>query len=138
MHISELDELEASVSDLLTMAKVELEQNRLQQQRDRQIQEAVAQIEARLKPLLAKVEQMLQEYIREGGHQDSETKQRLEKKAADIRQEIAEAPTLAAQLADRQLILSEERLLDERITEQTAQWRLELKADLLEMIEEQR
>jgi len=138
MHISELDELEASVSDLLTMAKVELEQNRLQQQRERQIQEAVAQIEARLKPLLAKVEQMLQEYDREGGSPNSETRQRLEKKAADIRQEIAEAPNLAAQLADRQLILSEERLLDERITEQTAQWRQELKADLLEMIEEQR
>ena len=107
MHISELDELEASVSDLLTMAQVELEQNRLQQQRDRQIQEAVAQIEARLKPLLAKVEQMLQEYDREGGNPNSETRQRLEKKAADIRQEIAEAPNLAAQLADRQLILSE-------------------------------
>ncbi|MFO0210685.1 MAG: DUF2325 domain-containing protein, partial [Pseudanabaena sp.] len=95
MHISELDELEASVSDLLTMAKVELEQNRLQQQRERQIQEAVAQIEGRLKPLLAKVEQMLEEYNREGGTPDSETKLRLEKKAADIRQEIAEAPTLA-------------------------------------------
>ncbi|MCY7331250.1 MAG: DUF2325 domain-containing protein [Pseudanabaena sp. CAN_BIN31] len=135
MHISELDELEASVSDLLSMAKVELEQNRLQLQRDRQIQEAVSQIEARLKPLLAKIEQMLKEFSREG--QGSETKQRLEKKAADIRQEIAEAPILAAQLADRQLILSEERLLDERITEQTTQWRLELKADLLEMIEEQ-
>ena len=137
MHISELDELEASVSDLLTMAKVELEQNRLQLQRDRQIQDAVTQIEARLKPLLAKIEQVLQEFSRDG-HQDSETKQRLEKKAADIKQEIAEAPILAAQLADRQLILSEERLLDERITEQTAQWRKELKADLLEMIEEQR
>jgi len=137
MHISELDELEASVSDLLMIAKVELEQNRLQQQRDRQIQEAVSQIEGRLKPLLAKVEQMVKEYDREGGNPNSETRQRLEKKAADIRQEIAEAPNLAAQLADRQLILSEERLLDERITEQTAQWRQELKADLLEMIEEQ-
>ena len=78
MHISELDELEASVSDLLTMAKVELEQNRLQQQRDRQIQEAVSQIEARLKPLLAKIEHVLKEFDREG-QQDSETKQRLEK-----------------------------------------------------------
>lgn len=79
MHISELDELEASVSDLLTMAKVELEQNRLQQQRDRQIQEAVSQIEARLKPLLAKIEQVLKEFDREG-QKDSETKQRLEKR----------------------------------------------------------
>jgi hypothetical protein len=136
MDISEIDLLEASVSDLLSMAKVELEQKRLQLQRDQQIHEAVAQIEGRLKPLLAKVEQMLQEFEREG-HTDSITKQKLGQKAADIRQEIAEAPILAAQIADRQLILNEERLLDERVAERTAQWRQELKADLSEMIADQ-
>jgi hypothetical protein len=44
MDISEIDDLEASVKDLLSMAKAELEQKRLQQQRDQQIQEAVNQI----------------------------------------------------------------------------------------------
>lgn len=136
MDISEIDELEASVSDLLSIAEVELEQKRLQLQRDQQIKDAVAQIENRLKPLLAKVKLMLKEFEKEGVG-DSITKQKLEQKAADISQEIAEAPMLAAQIADRQLILNEERLLDERVAEQTGQWRQELKADLLDMISEQ-
>jgi hypothetical protein len=137
MDIFELDELEDSISNLLLSAKAELEQKRLQQQRDRQVQEAVDQIESRLKPLLGKVEKMLQEFELEGVN-NSATRQMLQQKAEDIRKEIAEAPMLAAQVADRQLILQEERLLDERIAVQTTQWRHELKADLIEMVESQR
>jgi hypothetical protein len=44
---------------------------------------------------------------------------------------------LAAFAVDRQMILNEERLLDERQTEQAIAWRQQLKADLLEMIQEQ-
>jgi hypothetical protein len=135
MDIFELDELEDSVSHLLLSAKAELEQKRLQQQRDRQVQEAVNQIESRLKPLLEKIELMLQEFALEGVN--GTTRELLQQKAEDIRKEMAEAPILAAQVADRQFILQEERLLDERIAVQTTQWRHELKADLLEMIEAQ-
>jgi hypothetical protein len=136
MDISELDELEASVSDLLSMAKLEIDQKRIQEQRDHQIQEIVAQIEGRLKPLLAQVEETLLEFDGEG-MKNSAVRQKLEAKAADIRKEINEAPMLAAQVADRQMLLHEERLLDERLLEQTNQWRYELKADLLDMISEQ-
>ena len=61
MDISELDELENSVQHLLSTAKIELEAKRLQQQRDEYVQKAVAEIEKRLKPLLAEVDRMLAE-----------------------------------------------------------------------------
>ncbi len=137
MDISEIDDLEASVKDLLSMAKAELEQKRLQQQRDQQIQEAVNQIQNRLKPLLEKVEFMLKEFSADE-FSESVAKQKLEQKASDLHKQIAEAPATAALVADRQLILQEERLLDERVAEQTLQWRRELKADLLEMVTEQK
>lgn len=136
MDISELEQLETSVQDLLSAAKLELEAKRLEQQRDQHVQRAVSEIQKRLEPLLQEVEQMLQQF-EVMNVDDSLTRQKLEEKAADLRSQLAEAPILAAQIADRQLILNEERLLDERLSEQVNQWRLELKADLLDMIAEQ-
>jgi len=135
--MSEIDELEASVSDLLLQAKAELEQKRLQQQRELQVQELTSQIVERLTPLVQRLEATIAEFEKDGV-KDSLTKQRLEQKATELRQEIVEAPSKALQLADRHLILQEERLLEEREMQQTLQWRQELKADLLEMIEDQR
>lgn len=136
MDISELDDLENSVQDLLSLAKIELEEKRLQQQRDEQIQQEIVKIKERLEPLLNQVEDMLAHLTSED-FVDSVTRQKLEAKAEDLRQRLANAPTLAAQVIDRQMILNEERLLDERVTEQTNRWRQALKADLLEMITEQ-
>ena len=136
MDISELDELENSVQHLLSTAKIELEAKRLQQQRDEYVQKAVAEIENRLKPLLAEVERMLAE-LPAGEFADSIIRKQLEEKAADIQHRLEAAPILAAQVADRQMILNEERLLDEQMAEQTNRWRQDLKADLLEMIADQ-
>lgn len=136
MDISELDDLENSVQDLLSLAKIELEEKRLQQQRDEQIQQEIVRIRERLEPLLKQVEGMLAQLDAED-FVDSVTRKKLEAKAADLRERLANAPALAAQAIDRQLILNEERLLDERLTEQTMRWRQALKADLLEMIAEQ-
>lgn len=136
MDISELDELENSVQDLLSLAKIELEEKRLQQQRDEQIQQEIIKIKERLEPLLTQVESMLSQLTSED-FVDSVTRKKLEAKAQDLRERLANAPTLAAQAIDRQMILNEEKLLDERIAEQTNRWRLALKADLMEMISEQ-
>ncbi len=136
MDLSELDDLENSVQDLLSLAKIELEEKRLQQQREEQIHQEIDKIKQRLAPLLAQVEQMLAQLTSED-FVDSITRQKLDDKAADLRQKIEDAPLLAAQTIDRQLILNEERLLDERLNEQTNRWRQGLKADLLEMISEQ-
>jgi len=136
MDISELDELENSVQDLLSLAKIELEEKRLQQQRDEQIQQEIIRIKERLEPLLNQVEAMLSQLTSED-FVDSVTRKKLEAKAQDLRERLANAPTLAAQAIDRQMILNEEKLLDERIAEQTNRWRLALKADLMDMIAEQ-
>jgi hypothetical protein len=136
MDFSELDELENSVQDLLSLARIELEEKRLQQQRDEQIHQEISRIKDRLEPLLAQVEGMLNQLTSED-FVDSVTRKKLEEKAADLRQKLENAPILAAQTIDRQMILNEERLLDERLTEQTNRWRQALKADLLEMIAEQ-
>jgi vacuolar-type H+-ATPase subunit I/STV1 len=136
MDISELDDLENSVQDLLSLARIELEEKRLQQQRDEQIQQEISRIKQRLEPLLTQVEEMLSQLSSED-FVDSVTRQKLEDKANDLRQRLADAPLLASQTIDRQMILNEERLLDERLTEQTNRWREGLKADLLEMIAEQ-
>jgi hypothetical protein len=136
MDISELDDLENSVQDLLSLAKIELEEKRLQQQRDEQIQEEIVKIRERLEPLLEQIEAMLSQLTSED-FVDSVTRKKLESKAEDLRERLANAPLLAAQAIDRQMILNEEKLLDERVSEQTKRWRLALKADLLEMILEQ-
>lgn len=136
MDISELDDLENSVHDLISLAKIELEEKRLQQQRDEQIQQETIRIKQRLEPLLQQVEEMLGQLTAED-FVDSVTRQKLEEKAADLRQKLESAPLLAAQTIDRQMILNEERLLDERLNEQTNRWRQALRQDLLEMIAEQ-
>ena len=136
MDISELDELENSVQDLLSLAKIELEEKRLQQQRDEQISQEISKIKQRLEPLLAQIEEMLSKLTSED-FVESVTRQKLDEKAADLRKKLENAPLLAAQTIDRQMILNEERLLDERLTEQTNRWRQALRADLLEMITEQ-
>ena len=136
MDILELDHLETSVNDLLLTAKLELEAKRLEQQRDEQVQKVVAEIHKRLDPLLEQVEDTISKF-EVMNVEDSIVRQKLEEKAADLRRQLEEAPILAAQVADRQLILNEERLLDEQLAEQTNSWREELKADLLDMISEQ-
>lgn len=136
MDISELDDLENSVQDLLSLAKIELEEKRLQQQRDEQIEQEIVKIKERLEPLLSQIESMLSQLTSED-FVDSVTRKKLEAKAQDLRERLASAPLLAAQTIDRQMILNEEKLLDERVAEQTNRWRLALKADLLEMISEQ-
>ncbi len=136
MEISELDELEHSVQDLLSLARVELEERRLQQQREDQIQKAIGEIQQRLEPLLRQVEGMLGQFGSED-FVDSITRTKLEEKAADLRRKLEDSTALATQAVDRQMILSEERLLEERLLEQTNRWREDLKADLLEMIAEQ-
>jgi len=128
--------MESSVQDLLSLAKTELEEQRLQQQREEQLEKALAEIKQRLEPLLAQVEQAMVEYEHKGCT-GTITYQKLEEKAADLRQKLADAPLLATQVVDKQVILNEERLLDERQSEQVNIWRRQLKEDLLEMIAEQ-
>lgn len=140
MDSLDLDDLENSVQDLLSLAKVELEESRLQQERDTQIHAEISKIEQRVKPLLDQVEGVLQQLAQELSQADfaeSLTRKKLEEKAADLRQRLADAPLLAAQTIDRQIILNEERLLDEQLTAQTNRWRQALKVDLLEMVAEQ-
>lgn len=136
MDILELNDMEATVQDLLSMAKTELEERRLQQQREEQVQKAIADIKQRLEPLLAQVETAMAEFNSKA-YTDSVTYKKLEDKATELRQRLDEAPVLAALVVDRQMILNEERLLDERQVEQTNAWRQQLKADLLEMLAEQ-
>ncbi|MGQ9865526.1 MAG: DUF2325 domain-containing protein [Pseudanabaenaceae cyanobacterium] len=135
MDMSELDTLEQEVERLLTQAREDLEKEKLRQQRERQIQEFLEQIQNRLQPLLAKTEEMIAALAAQGV--DSPNRKILEEKAAQIRQELANAPEVAREKADRQLLLQEERLVEERETREVEIWRHQLKADLLEMIAEQ-
>jgi len=136
MDIVELNDIEVSVQDLLSLAKTELEERRLQQQREEQIQKAIAEIKQRLEPLLAQVEQAIAEFTNKAST-DTLTYKKLEEKAEELRQRLADAPAMAALTADRQMILNEERLLDERQALQMNGWRQQLKQDLLDMIAEQ-
>jgi hypothetical protein len=135
MDNSDLDILESSVQDLLSLVRREVEEKRIQTQRDQYVSAMVAEIEQRLKPLLEEVENTLKQ-ISPDDISDS-TRQKLEEKAADLRQKLDGAPALAQRMADQQMILNEERLLDERQARQLEEWRYQLKADLLEMIADQ-
>ena len=132
----ELENLEASVENLLSAAKTDLEERKLQQQRDSQYQEIVRQRESKLQPLLKKVEAMISTYRAEG-YQNVEMISQLQEKAEDIRREIAEIPEKAAELVDSQLVLREERLLEEKARQKLQMWQGDLRDDLLEMVHEQ-
>lgn len=136
MDINELDDIEASVQDLLSLAKIELEEKRLQQQREEQVQKKVSEIQQRLEPLLQETERMLAQFGLDD-FSDSVTRKKLEDKVAELRQRLADAPSLATQLVDQEMIRNEEKLLDERMAEQALRWRQALREDLLEMIAEQ-
>ncbi|AFY38509.1 hypothetical protein Lepto7376_2219 [[Leptolyngbya] sp. PCC 7376] len=132
----ELENLEASVENLLFAAKTDLEERKLQQQRDQQYQEIVRQRESKLQPLLKKVEEMISTYRAEG-YQNAEMISQLQEKADDIKKEIAEIPEKASEIVDNQLVLREERLLEEKAREKVQKWQTDLRDDLLEMVNEQ-
>lgn len=136
VEIPELNHLETTVNDLLSMAKLELEEVRLQQQREQQIEMAIEQIHQRVEPLLEQLQAMWQEY-QQAEIEETPGRQKLEEKIAELRGYLENAPLLAAQAVDRQLILNEERLLDRWQAEQLDRWRQSLKADLLATIAEQ-
>lgn len=132
----ELENLETSVENLLSVAQSHLEERKLQEQRDKQYQDIIRQREAKLNPLLKKVKEMISTYKAEGYH-NADIISQLEEKAADISREIAEIPEKAAELVDSQLVLREERLLEEKAREKVKKWQTQLKDDLLEMLQEQ-
>ncbi|NJL00337.1 MAG: DUF2325 domain-containing protein [Spirulinaceae cyanobacterium RM2_2_10] len=136
MDILELNDMKNSVENLLARARLELEEKRLQRQREVQIAEKTTEIEQEIKPLLTEVEAMLSQFDAEG-IADSTTRQQLESKAAELRHNLENAHIAACQAVDSELILYEESLLNEQLNEHLVQWRQELKADLLETIAEQ-
>lgn len=136
MDINDLSQIENSVQSAISMAKAELEEKRLQQKREQQIQAQIQEIEGRLKPLLEQVQGVLRQYDLEQ-IEDSAGRQKLEDNARELQAQLDNAPLLAAQTVDRHLILYEERLLDEQMAEQTQAWRQGLKEDLLETIADQ-
>ncbi len=136
MTLPNLDEVQKSVRDLLSLAKIELERNKMRKQREQQVQELTNWIRQQLEPQLAEVEAVIREFDQEG-EQDNYVRKQLQDKAEELRQLLANAPLLAEQEADNQLIAREERLQMEREAAQEMEWRQELKADLLEMIAEQ-
>ena len=132
----ELANLEASVENLLFAAQTDLEERKLQQQRDQQYQEIIRQRESKLKPLLKKIQEMISTYRAEG-YNNAEMIEQLQEKAADIEREIEEIPEKASELVDQQLVLREERLLEEKAREKVAVWQRQLRDDLIEMLHEQ-
>lgn len=134
--IHEISDIEASVQDLLSLAQTEIEERRLQEHRDAQIEQTTAEIIDRLQPLLEQIETSLEQFRKEG-YTDSISYKKLLAKAEEIQQKIADAPMLAALTVDQHMLLNEERLLNERQGEQINIWRRHLKEDLLEMINEQ-
>ncbi len=136
MTLPDINDVEASVLDLLSLAKIEMEERRLQQEREEQIERATQEIRDRLQPLLDQVESSLKVFT-DQGFTDSINFKKLQEKADELREKIADAPALAVLNVEQQIILNEERLLNERTSEQLNAWRRQLKEDLLEMIAEQ-
>lgn len=136
MDLNEFDELEASVRDLISAAEMELESKRLEKQRNEHVNRTVAEIRRRLEPLLDEVQKTLDKLPPED-FGESPIRTQLEEKRADLQRQLDEAPLVAAEVADRQLLLQEERLFEAQQLEQENRWRQGLKEDLLETIAEQ-
>ncbi|MEM9770204.1 MAG: DUF2325 domain-containing protein [Cyanobacteria bacterium P01_D01_bin.73] len=135
-ELTDIDELENSVKTLIKSTNEEVEARRLEKQRDKYYQEALGEIKSRLEGLLKSVNEALEQLPEEEFSDSTNRQQLLEKKVA-IEEQIQATPAMAAEIADRQLILQEERLLEEKQHEQDRVWRQQLKQDLLDMIHEQ-
>lgn len=136
LNLTGLDELEKSVQMLVGNVDEEVEARRLEKQRDEYYQQALGEIRQRLDGMLQSVQDALKK-LPEDEFRESTNRQQLVKTQEDILAQIEAAPGMAAEVADRQLILQEERLLEEKQTEQDNIWRRQLKDDLLDMIHEQ-
>ncbi|MEM9246594.1 MAG: DUF2325 domain-containing protein, partial [Cyanobacteria bacterium P01_F01_bin.153] len=130
--MTELDELENSVQALVKNAQEEIETRRLEKQRDSCYQDALGEIKKRLDGLLTSVVEALAQ-LPEAEFSDSVNRRQLLETRASIEKQIEDAPIKAAEIADRQLILQEERLLEEKQHKQDRIWRSQLKEDLLDM-----
>ncbi|MFN3926086.1 MAG: DUF2325 domain-containing protein [Pseudanabaenaceae cyanobacterium] len=136
MTLPNLEEMQSAVRDVIEMAKMELERARLLKQRKQKIEEYAHKIREQLSPQVIEIENLIQEFDREGDTESFARKQ-LEQKLAQLKEYIEKAPLVAEQEADYQLIATEERIQNERDAAQEFQWRQALKEDLLEMIAEQ-
>jgi hypothetical protein len=136
MSLPNLDEMQSAVRSVVEMAKMELERSRQIKQRKQKIDEYAQRIKDQLAPQIAEIDNLIKEFDMEGDT-DSFARKQLEQKRQELQDYIANAPLIAEQESDNQLIASEERLQNEREAAQEAQWRKELKADLLDMIAEQ-
>ncbi|OLP19776.1 DUF2325 domain-containing protein [Leptolyngbya sp. 'hensonii'] len=136
MNISILDDLEQSVTELISSAEVELAEKQLQQQREQEVEVAVQEIRDRLTLLLDQVTQTLEKF-ESNSVTDSLTRKKLEEKQTYLLEQLDNVYLLAAQVVDARLLQEEEQILNRQVSRELEQWRQGLKADLLEMIRDQ-
>jgi hypothetical protein len=140
MNFAHLDQLEASVTALVAEAEEELERKRLYRQRLERLEQRRSEIEARLTGLLERIELAIAAFSSEE-ISESEKYKELKGQADQVREHLGNLDALAEAAVEeeleQELLETEERRLDERLTHELSQWRKELKDDLLELISDQ-
>lgn len=140
MNLADLDQLEASVTALVSEAEEELERQRLQKQKAERIAKRKIEIEARLKGLLEKVQAAIAAFSAEEIH-DSEKYLALKDQSEQVKEHLNRLDELAEAAVDeeieQELLEVEERRLDERMAIELEHWRRELCSDLLDLIASQ-
>ncbi|MGI0494517.1 DUF2325 domain-containing protein [Alkalinema pantanalense CENA528] len=140
MNLADLDQLEVSVTSLVSEAEEELERQRLHRQRAERIEKRRVEIASRLNGLLTKVESAIAAFSK-AEMADNEKYLALKTQADQVKEHLNHLDELAEAAVDeeieQELLEVEERRLDERSAVDLSQWRQELKEDLLELIAEQ-
>ncbi len=129
-------ELEKKTQALIASGMSELKEIEAQQQRQTQIAEIAEEIRQRLVPLVEKVETLIGQFAQQAVG-NSLTLKQLEQQKETLESQIQLAEVLAEAKIDEKLLQEEERLLAKQDAESLREWRLRVKEELIELIEEQ-
>ncbi|KAM3092084.1 DUF2325 domain-containing protein [Phormidesmis sp. 146-35] len=131
-----IQELEAATQALLNNGVKELKELEEQQQRQTRIAEIAKDIRQKLEPLLKQVEDLMSQFAQKEVGNRLTVKQ-LEQQRDLLQEQIEQAESLAEIEIDEALLREEEKNLAKQEAAELRKWRVQLKQDLLELIEEQ-
>lgn len=129
-------ELEKKTQALIASGVSELKEIEAQQQRQTQIAEIAEEIRQRLVPLVEKVETLIRQFAQQAVS-NSLTLKQLEQQKETLEAQIQQAELTAEAKLDEKLLQEEERLLAKQDAESLREWRVRVKEELIELIEEQ-
>lgn len=131
-----IDDIRRQVEALLKSGSAELEELEVQNQKEIKLANAAEKIRQELTPLLEQVEALIAKFKKQG-ITDSDNFNQLKAQREVLKTQIKEAVITAEEVLEEELLQEEERLLAKQGAEDLKAWRMQVRDELIELIEEQ-